>query len=177
MLGKAKSIIYTLLLKINHPSINTKGLSTILPRTEIIIRNRGTITIGRDVSTQRRVTLSSVGGHIKVGNNVSFNRNVIIVCHESIFIGDNCILGPNILIYDHDHKFNFHDISRDTFNTSPVIIDRNCWIGANVTILRDTHIGEGCIIGAGTVIQGNIPPHTIVKSDRELDIQFLKNYM
>lgn len=174
MFGKAKSFISTMLLKINHPNLNLIGVNTIHPGTEIIIRKRGTITIGKDVSTQRRVTFSSMGGHITVGNNVSFNRNVIIVSHENICIGDNCILGPNVLIYDHDHKFDFHDISRDTFNTSPVIIDRNCWIGANVIILKGTHIGEGCIIGAGTVLQGDIPAHTIVKCVRELDIQALE---
>ena len=171
MYGKINLIFCTLLHKIIHPGIIMRGFSSLHPSTEVIIQNKGTITIGKNVSTQRRVTFSSVGGNISIGNNVSFNRNDIIVCHNNISIGDNCIFGPNILIYDHDHKFNFNEIFRDTYNTSPIIIENNCWIGSNVVILRGTHVGEGSIIGASTVLQGDIPPHSIVKSSRELEIQ------
>lgn len=72
-------------------------------------------------------------------------------------------------IYDHDHKFNANGIQSD-FNYGSVIIDNGCWIAANVTILRNTHIGEGCVIGAGTVVKGEIPPHSLVTNDRGLNI-------
>lgn len=71
-------------------------------------------------------------------------------------------------IYDHDHKFNANGIQSD-FNYGSVIIDNGCWIAANVTILRNTHIGEGCVIGAGTVVKGEIPPHSLVTNDRGIE--------
>ena len=73
------------------------------------------------------------------------------------------------MIYDHDHKFGPEGI-RPGYNTAPVVIENDCWIGAGVTILRGTHIGEGCVIGAGSIVKGEIPPHSLVTSDRQLTI-------
>ncbi len=79
------------------------------------------------------------------------------------------IFGPGVTIYDHDHIFSDEGILPG-YKQGSVIIDDGCWIAANVTILRDTHIGEGCVIGAGTVVKGNIPPHSLVTNDRGLNI-------
>lgn len=51
-----------------------------------------------------------------------------------------------------------------------MVIGNGTWVGANVTILKGTVIGEKCVIGAGTVVSGMIPPHSIAKSGRELEI-------
>ena len=109
------------------------------------------------------------GGVLNVGNNVSFNRNCIVICRKEISIKDNVIFGPGVTIYDHDHKFSNEGILPG-FNHGAVVIESGCWIGANVTILRNTHIGEGSVIGAGAIVKGDIPPHSIVKSDRTLSI-------
>lgn len=109
------------------------------------------------------------GGILTIGDNVSINRNAIIVCHNRISIGNGCAIAPNVLIYDHDHKFGSNGIENG-FRTAPVIIGDNCWIGAGVIILRGTTIGEGSVIGAGAVVHGEIPPHSLVKSNRELNV-------
>lgn len=56
------------------------------------------------------------------------------------------------------------------FNDGSVVIEKYCWIAANVMIFRNTHIGEDCVIGARVVVQGDIPPHSLVVSDRTLNI-------
>jgi len=109
------------------------------------------------------------GGKLRLGHNVSIARNSMIVCHEKITIGDHCAIGPNVSIYDHDHRFGMNGIEAG-FKTAPVIIDNYCWIGVGSVILRGTHIGEGCIIGAGTIVKGEIPAHSLVKSSREFTI-------
>ena len=116
------------------------------------------------------------GGVLSIGKKVAFNRNCIIICRKSITIGDNVIFGPNVTIYDHDHVFTDSGI-QPGYKHGEVIIDRGCWIAAGVTILRNTHIGEGCVIGAGTVVKGNIPPHSLVTSDRGLNIAPIENRM
>lgn len=108
-------------------------------------------------------------GNISIGNNVTINRNAIIVCHDSIIIGEHCSIGPNVLIYDHDHCFDSEGL-QEGYRTSPVVINKNCWIGGGVTILRGTTIGEGCVIGAGSIVKGEIPPHSLVTSERNLHI-------
>ena len=79
-----------------------------------------------------------------------------------------------MVIYDHDHKFG-EDGIRSGYNTAPVMIEKNCWIGAGVIILRGTHIGEGSVIGAGCVVKGEIPPHSLVTADRSLSINPIKS--
>lgn len=100
---------------------------------------------------------------------MSFNRNCIVICRNEIQIEEEVIFGPGVTIYDHDHIFTDEGI-QPGYKHGPVIIEKGCWIAANVTILRNTHIGEGCVIGAGAVVKGEIPPHSLVTSDRGLTI-------
>lgn len=139
-------------------------------KTEIRAKEKGQVIIKKRVTISSYTHLASVGGCLSVGENVFLNRGCIIVCREDITIKDNCIFGPNVCIYDHDHSFNYNGI-QDEYKTAPVIIEEGCWIGAGTIILRGSHIGEGCIIGAGTVIKGRIPAHTVVMSNRELIIR------
>lgn len=44
----------------------------------------------------------------------------------------------------------------------PIIVGKNSFIGARVTLLPGTEIGENCIIGAGSVVKGKIPNNSIV---------------
>ena len=172
MLRKLRMIIVTLLIKIVHPfGLSIQGFQDLQFDTELVIKNKGRISLGKRTTAFKRVTLAANGGNLSLGNHVFFNRNSIIAALHQIAIGDNCIFGPGVTIYDHDHKFTYDGIVHGVYNTDSVIIEKNCWVGANVTILRGTHIGEGCVIGAGTVVKGNIPAHSLVTSDRGLVIQ------
>ena len=134
----------------------------------------GNLKIGKGLSMNPGSYIAVVNnGNAVIGNNVAINRNSIIVCHDSIIIGDHCSIGPNVLIYDHDHCFNAEGLQKG-YRTSPVVINKNCWIGGGVIILRGTTIGEGCVIGAGCVVKGDIPSHSLVTSDRELIISPLQ---
>lgn len=169
-MNKVNNLLSIIWLRLIHPSVETNGIHQIRIGTEIIQKANGHIIVGNRVSTQKNVTLAVVGGIIQIGENVSFNRYDIVACYEKILIGNNCAFGPNVIIYDHDHKYNTERFNPCEYKTSPVIIEDNCWIGANVTILRGAHIGEGCVIGAGSVVKENIPPHSIVTLNRELKI-------
>lgn len=68
-------------------------------------------------------------------------------------------------IYDHNHRFNQHiEIKQQGFSNGSVIIGQHCWMGSNVMILKNTVIGDNCVIGAGTVVSGTIPSNSIVKA-------------
>ena len=168
---KIKKVIRTAGMKVLHPSVRTAGWLMVRLNTEIIVRNGGALVLGANVSTFPRVTLAAAGGRLTVGSGVSFNRGDILVSYQEITIGDGCAFGPNVIVYDHDHVFSAQGFEMDQFKTAPVVIEEGCWIGANVTILRGTHIGKGSVIGAGAVVKGNIPPHSLVKSDRTLIIE------
>lgn len=167
--NRIKDMIVTALSKMLWDGLSVNGLFHKRGDTQIILKDNGKMNIGRGVLFQRNVSLSSIGGILSIGNNVSFNRNCIVVCRKEIQIGDNVIFGPGVTIYDHDHIFSVEGI-QPGFRHGSVVIEKGCWIAANVTILRNTHIGEGCVIGACAIVQGNIPPRSLVTSDRELKI-------
>lgn len=176
IMQRLKQIAFATVLKIRFGnSIVFEGKAYLNNSTEIRISKNGRISIGDKTKTYERVVFSAISNaHISIGKCCSFNRNCILVSHDEISIGDNCIIGPNVVIYDHDHKFNEYGIEHNIYTTEKVVIEEGCWIGAGVIILRGSHIGKNCIIGAGTVITGTIPSNSIVKSDRNVVIQEIR---
>lgn len=126
---------------------------------------QGVIEIGEGSSFGINAHIGAVNGAIIIGKNVFMNRNCIVVARERITIGDDTIFGPNVLIYDHNHKFAYDGISKSEFNTKEIVIGKGCWIGAGCIILKGSIIGDGCVIGAGTVVNGIVPDHSLVKTD------------
>lgn len=145
------------------------GIGRISRKAKITIKNNGTIELCKGTRICEYSSISADGGTIFLGDNVGINRNSIISCHGKISIGKGTLIAPNVCIFDHNHKFNTRGLSSG-YSVGDVVIGDNCWIGANVIILKNTRIGDGCIIGAGCVIKGVIPAHSIVKGNREFDI-------
>lgn len=101
--------------------------------------------------------------NLHVGRNVGIGRNSIINCVGSVSLGDNVRLGPNIMISTLNHNYYLLDkpIAKQGARISPVIINDDVWIGANVSILTGITIGKGVVIGAGSVVTKDIPPYAI----------------
>ena len=116
------------------------------------------------------------GGHLTIGDNVFFNNDCSINVHNNVEIGNNCIFGEGVKIYDHNHIFNVSDtpIYKQGFSNKEVRIGSNCWIGSNVVILPGTNIGENSVIGAGAVINGKIPENCIVVPNRDYKLNAIK---
>lgn len=135
----------------------------ISPFTKIIL-GKGKLYLGRNLVIEPKGYIStSAGGTLQIGDNVFINRNCYIGCRHSIKIGNNCILGPNVSIYDHNHKFSINQILKNEYSTGEVVIEDGCWICDGAKILKGAYIGKGAVIGAGVVVSGVIEPHSIVK--------------
>lgn len=100
---------------------------------------------------------------IFIGDNVGISGGGICAAEE-VIIGNNVMLGANAFITDTD----FHPIapqnrrfSRENILTKRVVIKDNVFIGMNSLILKGVTIGENSVIGAGSVVAGNIPPNSI----------------
>lgn len=107
-------------------------------------------------------------GKLDLGNNVGIGAGNRIICRDSIKIGNDTIIGPNVMIYDHDHLFSHETgVNRREYRTAEISIGDRCWIGANTVILRGTQIGDNCIIGAGSVIKGVFPNGSKIIQKRE----------
>ena len=100
---------------------------------------------------------------LTIGENVFFNNYCSVNCLKNIKIGDDCLFGENVRIYDHNHVFNKKSLVRENgYTYGEITIGKNCWIGSNVTILKKAKIGNNCVIGAGCVINEEIADNTIV---------------
>jgi acetyltransferase-like isoleucine patch superfamily enzyme len=135
------------------------------------------IKINSDCITRRNCFIWIQGpAMLSIGSNVFFNNNCSINCLEKIEIGDGCIFGEGVKLYDHNHKYTTDpiiSISKDEFNTAPIIIGKNCWISSNVTILKGVTIGDNVIIGAGCLIYKSIPSNSVVKLNQGISIENL----
>ena len=111
-------------------------------------------------------------GQLIVGKNTYITR-ATIACFEKIEIGENCILGEGLKIFDHNHQYTTEpfEVSKTEFNTSPVKLGNNVWTGANCIILKGVTIGDNVILGAGCVIHKDIPANSIVINKQELVIK------
>lgn len=100
------------------------------------------------------------------GKNIHFGKNVFInsCCHfqdqGGIYIGDNALIGHNVVIATINHDL---DPSKNRVNHCfPVHIKDNVWIGSNVTILPGVTIGEWAVVGAGSVVTKDVEPYSVV---------------
>lgn len=107
------------------------------------------------LKTRGDVCLLSQGGVIRFGEGVFLNSGVSINALERVEIGSGTLIGNSVHIYDHDHRIDGVVYPKE-FVSKPVSIGRNCWIGANVVILKGVTIVDNVVIGAGTVVAGDI---------------------
>ena len=117
----------------------------------------GKIIIGRKSIIGKDCKLISEGKLI-IGNKFCINQYSRIVAFEHITIGDNVTIANFVSILDHDHAYQIHgnELILNGYNTKPIRIGNNVWIGDKVTICKGVTIGDNVIIGANSVITKNI---------------------
>lgn len=117
-----------------------------------------------------RIELAGEGTPLAIGINCKINDRVHISAYESVTIGDNVLMGSNILITDNSHGSYgsppsegpvIHPDDRRIV-TKPVRIGDDVWIGEGVCIMPGVTIGNGCVIGANSVVTKSIPEKTVV---------------
>lgn len=100
------------------------------------------------------------GLNIKVGKNVFINSGCCFQDQGGIEIGDNVLIGQQVVIATINHDMNPNN--RANMFPSPVKIGSNVWIGAHATILSGVTIGNGAVVAAGAVVTKDVPANTVV---------------
>lgn len=105
---------------------------------------------------------------IVIGNNCQLGDYIHLSAINSIFIGNNVLIGRFVTILDNAHgksekeEMNLNPALRSLYSKGKVRIEDNVWIGDKVTILSGVTIGKGAIIGANSVVTHDIPSNSII---------------
>lgn len=111
---------------------------------------------------------------LEVGSNVLIHQGAFIDAEGGVKIGDNFVAARNLVILSSNHNYEAPDLLPwdETKHLKPVIIEDNVWCGMNVIILPGVRIGEGAVIGAGSVVTGDVDPCAVVAGNPAKRIKF-----
>lgn len=118
----------------------------------------------------------SKDSRIYIGKNVWINNNAFICADKtSITIQDNCLIGANFSCVDSDfHGLGANERLSSDYKCKPVVIERNVFIGGNVSILKGVTIGENTVVANGAVVTKNFPANVIIGGNPAKIIRELK---
>lgn len=132
----------------------------------ITIEGFKNIEIGDYVSIMKNCYLYAHDhGFLIIGNNFSMNTNVQLgASHGKIIIGKNCAIGPNCVLRAADHEFSNPNIpfNQQGHQYGTIIIEDDVWIASNCVITRNTTIGIGSVVAAGSVVTKDVEAYSIV---------------
>lgn len=126
------------------------------------------ISLGKNISIRNYCNiLVADNATLLIEDNVFINNYCSINCLDKIEIGENTLFGEGVKIYDHNHQYSEEKVEHKKFNTAPIKIGKNCWIGSNAVILKGSTIGDNSIVGAGCIVHKNIPANSIIINKQE----------
>lgn len=186
--SKFFSLLRGFILKITLKE--SKGLIFLGKRSKISFRNK--ISMGKTITIGDNVEINGLSKHgIKIGDNVSILKNTIIECtgvirhlgeslvignnvgiaqncfiqvRGKVDIGNNVIFGPNVSIFSENHIFKNPDLPVNAQGESRkgVKIGNGVWVGTRAVILDGVTVGENSIIAAGSIVNKDVMPYSII---------------
>lgn len=100
------------------------------------------------------------GKNIALGARIFINSGCRFQDQGGIVIGDDCLIGHNAVLATLNHDLD--PAKRADLHPAPIVIGRNVWLGANVTVLPDVTIGDDAVVAAASVVTKDVPAGTVV---------------
>ena len=99
-------------------------------------------------------------GRIEFGAGSFVGHHCTLAAHDLIRIGDGAFLAELVSIRDHDHAVGVPPRAGQR-TVESVVIGADTWIGAKVTVLRGACVGDATVVGANSVVRGQLPAGTV----------------
>ncbi|TQN72131.1 putative acetyltransferase [Colletotrichum shisoi] len=116
--------------------------------------------IGEDVYIEPSLQVD-YGCNITVGDRFYANFNCVILDCAHVTIGDRVMFATGVSLITATHETGLQSRRDNIEYAEPITIGDDCWIGANVTVLPGVKIGKGCTIGAGALVNRDIPDYSV----------------
>jgi acetyltransferase-like isoleucine patch superfamily enzyme len=129
------------------------------------------VYIGSNTSIDRNLWLHCGGtgvpnghGFIYIGENSFIGCNGVLGAGGGIRIGNNVLIGQNVNFHSENHNFSDKErlIREQGVRYEGIVVEDDVWIGSKVTVVDGINIGQGAVIGAGSVVTKSIPPYAVV---------------
>ncbi len=161
VISKVYRLIVLKILGVNMPALWNLDERPVID-FRVRIANPKNIFLGSKIHLYAYCYLKSCPGTIHIGDKSSVGEFSYINSMESVRIGNNVLIGPSCHITDTNHDISgISAISENKRISKPIIIKDDSWIGANVKILSGVTIGKGAVVGAGSVINKDVPDFSI----------------
>ena len=99
------------------------------------------------------------------GNEIQAGRFLLMSCTNSIVLENNVLLSERVFVGDNNHTFSHPYVpimQQPNKKGKQVYIGKGSWIGIGAVILAGTRLGQNCVVGANSVVQGKYPSHSVV---------------
>lgn len=108
--------------------------------------------------------LSLLGKGFKIGSDSGIGEFCYVGASGGVVIGDSVIMGQFVTFHAQEHEYSDPDVLiRDQGVTQRgIAVGDDCWVGARVTFLDGANVGRGCVVAAGAVVRGTIPPYSVI---------------
>ena len=131
----------------------------------LIARSERGLTLGDETRLKVGVYLDTEGkdGYIEVGKRVYIGTGCCLHGHRGLEIGDDTLLAQNITVTPYSHRFEdpLQPIIRQGGHSRRITIGRDCYLGMCVCVLWSADIGDGAVVGAGSVVVKSVPPYQV----------------
>lgn len=148
--------------------IHIHNTAKISPLADIENSMKGSnIIIGENTQIDSFVKIKASGGigDFLVGNNCYINSGCLFYLGNGINIGNNVLVAGNTTFAptNHEYKNGKTLICKQGFKPSKggIIIEDDVWIGSNCTLLNGTYISEEAVIGAQSLVKGEVLPYSV----------------
>jgi acetyltransferase-like isoleucine patch superfamily enzyme len=101
---------------------------------------------------------------IIIGNRVSIEQRLHMICAKLIEIGDDTVISADVMITDNNHSYSVinKNVMSQPLEVKETVIGKCCFIGMGVKIMAGTKLGDNCIIGSNSVVIGEYPSYVVL---------------
>jgi len=117
-------------------------------------------SIGENVYIEPNLTCE-FGKNIFIGNDVYINVGAVLLDCSRITVGNHVLIGPNVGMYSGNHSLDPEERAQGALIGGRITIEDKVWIAGDVKIMAGVTIGEGAVIGCGSIVTHDIPSRTV----------------